>query len=97
MPKHQWTIQTPGEHVVEVQHSIHTARVRVKLDGSLIFSQDGPTALWDSGFSHELLIDGTRWRMEIPGIGTLHPEYALNPVPAHSASAMIRDDHRPEN
>lgn len=96
MPKYLWTIQTPAEHVVEVQHALHTARVRIKLDGSVIFSQDGPYALWDSGFSHQLMIDDTGWQLEIRAIGTLNPEYILKQVTTHSASATIRDARRPE-
>lgn len=80
MPDYRWTIQTPAEHIVEVQHAVHTGRVRIKVDGNIVFAQDDRFALWDSGFSHELAIDDTKWQMEICGVGTLTPEYTLQQV-----------------
>jgi hypothetical protein len=76
MAVHCWSIHTPEPHVVEVQHAVHSARLRIKVDGETVFSQDGPEALSDTGFCHEFVIDGRRCRLSISGIGS-SPEYDL--------------------
>jgi len=76
MAGHGWSIRTPERHVVEVQHAIHSARVKIKVDGETVFSQAGQEPLWDTGFRHESMIDGKRCLLTIRGIGS-NPEYDL--------------------
>lgn len=76
MAGHSWSIRTPELHIVEVQHAIHSARVKITVDGETVFSQDGREALWDTGFHHEFMIDGRRCQLTIRGIGS-RPEYDL--------------------
>ena len=76
MAGHSWSIRTPGLHIVEVQHAIHSARVTIKVDGETVFSQVGRPALRDPGFFHEFMIDGRRCVLSIRGNGS-SPDYDL--------------------
>jgi hypothetical protein len=76
MAGHSWSIRTPEPHIVEVQHAIHSARVKIKVDGETVFAQEGQEPLWDTGFCHEFMIDGKRCRLAIRGLDK-RPEYDL--------------------
>jgi hypothetical protein len=76
MAGHRWSIRAPELHIVEVQHAIHSARVTIKVDDEIVFSQAGQVPLSDTGFHHEFMIDGKRCRLTIQGIGS-RPEYDL--------------------
>jgi hypothetical protein len=76
MAGHCWSIRTPEPHLVEVQHAIHSARLRIEVDGETVFSQDGQAPLCDTGFCHEFVIDGRRCRLTIQVVGS-SPEYDL--------------------
>ncbi len=69
MVGHRWKIETPEPHTVEVQHATHSARVRIRVDGKIVYSQDGREAFWDTGFRQEFEIDGNPCLLTIRGAG----------------------------
>ncbi len=69
MAGHRWSIRTPKPHTVEVQHATHSARVRISVDGEIVFSNDGSEPLWDTGFRCEFQIDDKPCRLTIRGAG----------------------------
>ena len=79
MATQRWSIETSGEHSVEVHTGTHSARVRTAVDGQTVFSQDGRAPLWDIGFHHEFDIDGKPYRLTIHRIGSA-PAYDLQMV-----------------
>lgn len=80
MAVHRWTIETPTTHTVEVQHAIHSGRVKIKVDGVTVFSREDGECIWDAGLQHEFTVDGKTCRMGLRGIGGKNPEYELKLV-----------------
>lgn len=59
----KWSVLTPEEHTVEVQHATHSGRVSITVDREVIFEETSPEALWDTAFDHEFVIDGLPCRL----------------------------------
>ena len=73
-----WKVPTPRKHTVQVQHAMHSGRVRITVDGDTIFEQSSREALWETGFDHEFTIEDLLCQLRIRfSYGSPDPAYEL--------------------
>ena len=54
----EWRVTTnAGERVVRVQSALHSGRVRLFVDETLVWQRDYAAPLWDESFEHVFQLD----------------------------------------